>query len=208
VVRDLLFLHPGALFADRHVRHPLVADQVEVYDLYDVATLDLGRFLGVIVSGLSDQDFLWTQRARIRAFLEAGGVLVFSGHLYRLWIPGAGPFVPKVVRTFRDYELEVVRPHPVFEGVAAEDLTYRRGVAGFFARGHHPPPKGAQVVVAFRSGEPVVYVDRQSTAGTILVHSGNDLLGYAVAEGTAARLVPQLLAWMRTEGARNRAARR
>jgi hypothetical protein len=72
-------------------------------------------------------------------------------------------------------------------------------VAGFFSRGHHPPPVGAEVLLALADGEPIVYVDRQSTSGTILVHAGNDLWGLVGDETTAHKVVPQLFGWMREE---------
>ena len=38
------------------------------------------------------------------------------------------------------YRVAELAPHPIFDGVDPDDLTLRKGVAGFFARGHHPPP--------------------------------------------------------------------
>jgi hypothetical protein len=67
---------------------------------------------------------------------------------------------------------------PIFRGIGLDELTFRRGVAGFFARGHHPVPDGAQVLTRLAGGEPATYLDRVSTAGTILVQAGSDLLGY------------------------------
>lgn len=51
-------------------------------------------------------------------------------------------------------------------------------------------------------GEAAVYVDRVSTAGTILVHAGHTLMGYAASNAPVQRLVPQLLAWIGKEVAR------
>jgi hypothetical protein len=115
-------------------------------------------------------------------------------------------FEPKTVRSHHDYFLKQVAPSPIFEGIVIEDLVFRRGVAGFFARGHHQPPPGAEVILELPGGEPALYIDRVSTNGTILVHGGNDMLGFANDTTTASRLTPQLLAWMRSE-ARERMAR-
>lgn len=196
---DIAVLHPGTGFTDQQLQHPVVRDAVEAVDIYDLPAVDLRRYHGVIVSGSADQELLWRQREQIRAFLDDRKVLVFSGHLFRPWLPGAGIFVPKAIRSFRDYTVHIVRPHPIFEGVRAEDLTFRKGVAGFFARGHHPPPEGAEILLTLNDGEPIVYLDRRGTRGTILAHAGNDLLGYADRETTAGRIAPRLVRWVEEE---------
>ncbi|HEX4864069.1 MAG TPA: hypothetical protein VFV02_08355, partial [Acidimicrobiales bacterium] len=150
----------------------------------------------------ADQEFLWMERHVIRRFLDRGRVVVWSGQLSRPWLPACGLFVPKRIRSVRDFEVHLVAPHPVFEGVDGRDLTFRRGVAGFFARGHNPPPPGVQVLACLGEDEPVVYVDSTTTAGTILAHSGTDLVGFADDDSTASRVVPQLLAWIEQEGGR------
>ncbi len=182
--------------------HPAVRDQVACIDVYDLPAADLGRFDGLLVGGMVDQEFLYAQRDVVRAFCDAGKVVVFNGHLLRRWLPGGSPFAPTTIRSFGDYTVHLVGAHPLFDGVDARDLTLRRGVAGFYARGHHPPPDGAEVLATLDGGDPVTYVDRVSTRGTILVHAGVELLGYAGVDSTAARLAPQLLAWMRAEAAR------
>lgn len=179
-----------------------LGEAVEPLDIYELPALDIGRFRSLLIPGSVDQEWLYRHRGLIKTFLSEGRVVVFSGHLFRYWLPGAGLFVPKQIATFRDYAVRVVKPHPIFEGVLEEDITFRKGIAGFFARGHHPPPRGAEVLLALADGEPVTYLDRSSSGGTILLHSGNDLWGYAGDESTAGRIAPQLLAWIREEGAR------
>jgi hypothetical protein len=212
---DLALLDPGTTFLEQQFHHVLLRENVDRIDVYDLPTADLEPYLGLFVPNHVDQEFLLRERAHIRAFLDRGRVLVFNGHLFRDWLPGAQPFVPKGLDGTRlvprgihesdDYNVRVVTPHPIFAGVAEDDLTWRRGVRGFFARGHHPVPAGAEVLLALQSGEPIVYVDRVSTRGTILVHGGNDFLGLAGDSTSAARVAPQLIDWMRQE-ARARSA--
>jgi hypothetical protein len=176
--------------------HPSVRNLIELIDCYDLPRLDLERYRGLVVEGMIDQEFLYCHRGLIGAYLAHGGTIVFGGHLLRRWLPSVGLFVPKQVMSFRDYEVRIVSDHPIFDGVDAHDLTYRRGVAGFFARGHNPPSPEAVVLAELAGGEPVVYLDERTTAGRILVHSGYGLLGYSLGETTAARVAPQLLAWI------------
>jgi hypothetical protein len=179
---------------------PALREGMEVVDVYDLPSVDLQPYAAVMVGGMVDQEFLWRHRDVLASFLARERVVVFSGQLLRGWLPGCGTFVPARITSMRDYAVQFVEPDPVFAGVDAHDLTFRRGVAGFFARGHHPPPPGAKVLAALAGGQPTTWIDRATTAGTVFVHAGNDLLGYAEVDSTAARLAPQLLEWARTEG--------
>jgi hypothetical protein len=203
---EIALLHPSRCYTFGQVQASArLRMAIDPLDIYDLPGIDLGRYQGVIVSSGCDQEFLLEHADLIWRFLNEGRVLAFSGHLFRPWLPGAGMFTPKTIHSFRDYAVRIVRDHPVFAGVREEDLTFRRGVAGFFARGHHQPPRGAEVLarlVDAEVGEPIVYVDRVSTAGVILVHAGNDLIASTDRDSTAGRIAVQLVDWMLTETAR------
>ncbi len=199
---DIAFLHPARTYTLSQVRNTDLAETIDGIDIYDLPSVDLSPYRALIVSGSCDQEFLLRHADRIRAFLDQGKVLTFSGHLFRPWLPGAGMFQPKTIRSHHDYTVRIVAAHPIFEGVREEDLTFRKGVAGFFARGHHEPPPGAEILVRLvdaEHGEPVVYVDRVSTRGVILVHAGNDLLASVDRDSTAGRIAGQLLRWILAE---------
>lgn len=193
-----------------HLELDFVREVVEPLDMYALPSADLDPYIALIITGNVDQELLYRERGVIRSFLDGGKVVVFSGHLLHPWLPGAGTFVPKNIDSLGDYRVRVVTPHPIFKGVKEEDLTFRRGVAGFFARGHNPPAEGAEVLLELVGGEPIVYIDRHSTNGTILTHSGHDLLGFGMdglssedaPQTTARHIAPQLLDWIRQEGAR------
>lgn len=173
---------------DMDIRSPESTHRAHRLDCYDLAGAELSRYAGLVVPPSVDQEHLFRHRDLIRGYLDAGGVVVFGGHLHRDWLPGASTFVPLSPPSLGAYRVADVADHPVFAGVEPDDLTFRRGVAGFFARGHHPPPESAEILVRLAGGEPVTYVDRSSTAGTILVQTTCDLLGYGGgAGGTAGR---------------------
>lgn len=178
------------------------ADRLDIVDVYDLPGLNLDRYAGIVVEAMVDQEFLLRHRRVIASFLHDGGVVVWSGQLFRPWLPGCGLFAATEISSHRDYAIEVVAPHPVFAGVDPDDLTFRRGVAGFFARGHHPPPPAAEVLLTLAGGAPVVYVDRETTTGTVLAHAGSALLGWADRSSSAGRIGPQLLDWMTAERGR------
>lgn len=201
-MRPALLLDCRTSPAGRRQRWPAL-DDVEVVDVYELGEVDLDRFAALLVAGMVDQELLWRQREVVAAFLGSGGVVVFCGQLFRPWLPGCAPFVPAVISGFGDYAVHLAEPHPVFAGVDAADLTFRRGVAGFFARGHHPPPPGARILATLAGGQPITWVDHRTTPGTTFVHAGADLLGYGGDDSTAARVVPQLLDWACGQGRRS-----
>lgn len=179
---------------------PALREGADVVDVYELPSVDLDPYAAVLVGGMVDQEFLWRHRDVVESFLKRGRVVVFCGQLLRSWLPGCGTFVPANIGSMRDYAVHLVEPDPVFAGVDARDLTFRRGVAGFFARGHHPPPPRAKVLAALAGGQPTTWIDRATTPGTVFAHAGGDLLFYAQVDSTAARLAPQLLDWARAEG--------
>lgn len=193
-MRPALVLDPRTSPVDRRQRWPAL-DDVEVVDVYELGEVVLDRFAALLITGMVDQEFLLAQREVVAAFLGRGGVVVFCGQLFRPWLPGCGLFVPAAITGFGDYVVHLAEPHPVFAGVDPTDLTFRRGVAGFFARGHHPPPPGATILATLAGGQPITWVDHHTTPGTTFVHAGADLLGYGDDDSSAARLVPQLLDW-------------
>ncbi len=194
---DVGLVDSGSFFVEEQLKR--LGEAVEALDIYELPDLDLDHFSGLLIPGSADQEWLHLHRGLIEAFLDEGRVVVFCGHLFRPWLPGAGSFVPKRIDSFRDYTVNIVQSHPVFAGVKPEELTFRKGVAGFFARGHHPPPPEAEILLALVDGEPITYLDSSSSRGTILLHSGNDLWGYTGDETTAGRIMPQLLRWIRKE---------
>ncbi|MGH3788708.1 MAG: hypothetical protein ACRDRG_19650 [Pseudonocardiaceae bacterium] len=171
------------------------ADRVDRLDCYALGSTDVTRYQALIITPSVDQEYLATKRHIIRSYLDGGGVAVFGGHLYREWLPGASAFVPLANRSLAAYRVTEVADHPLFRGKGPDELTFRRGVAGFFARGHHPLPAGAEVLTRLSGGEPSTYLDRVSTAGTIVVQATTDLLGWC---GEA------LLDWVIAESAQRR----
>ena len=197
-------LHPSRSYTFSQIQDSSLRDALDAKDIYDLPSIDLGAYQALAITSVCDQEYLLKHADQIRAFLDLGRVLVFSGHLFRPWLPGAGLFEPKTIHSHLDYTVRLIGEHPIFEGVDENDLTFRKGVAGFFARGHHKPPTGAEILarlVDAEGGEPIVYVDRVSTRGVILVHAGNDLLASVDRDSTAGRIAPQLIRWILAEAA-------
>jgi hypothetical protein len=196
---DILRLNAGTSFGAQNMSESTIQKDFTVVDIYELPELDLNPYICMVINGLIDQEFLTKHKDKIHDFLNERKIVVFSGNLFRPWLPGGSNFVPKEVRSHLDYTVSLHQPHPIFDGVTSYDMTFNKGVSGFFARGHHPLPEGAEVLLTLPGGEPITYIDRHSTKGTLLVHSGNDLFGNGSTEKTSGRIAPQLLKWVREE---------
>ena len=178
--------------------HPRTGSRVQGLDIYALDTVELQAYAGVLISTYADQRFLAAVRPKLERFLQSGGTVVFCGHVAYPFLPELAPFVPLTGRSVEDYRVWRVREHPVFAGVQTEDLTFRKGVAGFYGRGYNPPPPHALVLhrLGTVEGAPVDCVYGRPDGGRVLVHAGNDLWGYVADTTSASRLAPQLLDWI------------
>ncbi|WP_036130604.1 hypothetical protein [Lysinibacillus sphaericus] len=195
----MLKLDPGNAFGVNGRMQKDTGSEARIVEQYDFAQKDLNEIDVLIIPNFIDQEFLFTQREKITSFLAQKKIVVYCGHLFREWLPGCGPFMPQLIRNFKDYEVFPTAQSTIFEGVTTADMTFKKGVAGFFARGYHHAPANAEILLTFANNKPVTYVDRSSTNGTILVHAGRDLLGYADENKTTDRIRPQFLAWLESE---------
>lgn len=165
-------------------------------DHYSLHETDLAPFAAILLPAHLDQRYLGAIAPVVTAFLDRGGRLVFNGHVAWPMLPELQPFVPLASRQLADLAIHRLTEHPVFEGVAEDDLTFRRGVAGFYARGHNPPPDGAVALMGVGPERvPCDWVLQRPAGGEILCHAGNDLWMYIDDTRSTGRIVPQLIAW-------------
>ena len=198
-MKDFLVVHPRNIFSAK----PDQPDY-EMVDMYRLHTIDLSAYKCMIILGFVDQDYLLEQKHVIADFLQDRKIVSFFGDLVTDWLPGQEMFIPKEIKWHGDYDVQIAKPHPIFEGVTEEDMTINRGVKGFFARGHHPAPENAEVLLTLPGGATITYIDRESTNGTIFVHSGGSLFNTGgrmqpVVDKTTDRIPAQIEAWAREE---------
>jgi hypothetical protein len=183
---------PGVPYADRLppgvAVEPVAEDRLADRAPEAAATL--------IVPMHADQRLFARQGAWLARFFAGGGTLVFNGLLAHPFRPELGRFRPIEAPRLADLAVAVAADHPLFAGVRAEDLTFRRGVAGFYGRGANPPPPGARVLATLGAGKvPVDWLWHPPEGGRLLMHAGNDLWMQAGDATSAARLLPNLLGW-------------
>lgn len=182
--------------AARLARLPGMADRIAGLDQYDLAAPSLERARALVLGMHCDQRHLAARAGMIAEFLARGGRVVASGHHAYPFLPGIGDFQSMPQPTLADLMVHRLADHPVWAGVEAKDLTFRRGVAGFYGRGWHEPPGDALVINGIGPDRrPLDFLYRVG-AGAVLFHGGNDLTGYGGAGDTSGRILPQLLDWM------------
>lgn len=198
-LRDILYLDPGHAFGIQNRTNSFIQENFTQIDQYMFDKVDLEPFKCIFFHDFIDQEYLYIHKEKIASFLEEGKVVIFCGHLFKKWLPGCSLFTPKTINSFTDYTISKVIEHPIFEGVDTEDMTFNKGVAGFFARGTHSPvPSHAEVLLTL-PGMPTTYIDRNTTKGTMLVHAGRDLFSHRMQNKSTDRISTQLLQWVHDE---------
>ena len=170
-------------------------------DMYDLPHTDLSAFVGLIITNYVDEDFMISHRSRLENYLEAGGVVFSLAEMSKSYLPNA-PIWHRSPTAIKDREIILTEPvYPMFEGIDPYDLNYRQGVKGFFTRGYFKDvPQEATVIVKDELDAPIIYVDRQSTNGVLIVGAGTDLYQvYRDETSSANRLATQIVETIRGE---------
>lgn len=169
------------------------AAQVAVHDVYSLPDINLKNFSVLFVSMHSDQRYLATRAAQIEDYLVGGGVVVASGHYAYPYLPRMTGF--HVIDNYKIEDIEILRlvEHPIWQGIHARDLTFRRGVAGFYGRVWHDAPQDAFVIHALgQPNRPLDFIYPVGD-GRVLFHGGNDLWTFG---GEDKQLVPRIMQWV------------
>lgn len=175
----------------------MTVDIAGQYDLDSLGERDLQRYSALLLTIHLDQIHFQRRADRIACYLEAGGTVVFSSPLVRPFLPELREFVPLPQRTLETLRVHRLADHPAFRAVPVERLSLRRGVAGFWGRGHNPPPPGATLIHGLGPDRaPVDWEWRRPAGGTLLCHAGNDIWGFLEDQPDADALPLGVLGWL------------
>ncbi|WP_375552393.1 hypothetical protein [Rhodophyticola porphyridii] len=152
---------------------------------------------GLLLGQHLDEYHLGTLRPGLDAFLARGGAVATMGPIAVPYMSILRPHRPEGSGRRDDWILEIAGDHPIVDGVSAGDITFRKGVVGFWARGSIAPPDDARIVTRFAAtGAPADWVWHGPQGAKLFVHPGNDVWGYAQEPNSSARIFAQLLDWM------------
>lgn len=168
--------------------------------MYALASTDLSAFSCLIIPTTADQRELLRCKSQLQSYLHNGGKLVFNGHVAYCFLDELRPYQVSPEKGLAGLQVRPLHNHPIFAGVKGEDLTFRKGVAGFYGRGYNPPPVGAQVLCELGTEIhlPIDWLYTYPSGGQLLVHAGNDLLSFANTPSTQ-HLRSALFDWMTTD---------
>jgi hypothetical protein len=167
--------------------------EVLLRDIYSLPEIDLDDFSVLFVSMHSDQRFLASRARQIEEYLAGGGVVVANGHYAYPYLPRMAGF--HTIDNYRLSDITVLRvaEHPIWHGIDPHDLTFRRGVSGFYGRVWHDAPADAKIIHAL--GKPNLPLDfiYPVGRGRVLFHGGNDLWSFG---GDDKQLAPRIMQWV------------
>lgn len=174
--------------------------RTHILPLYSLEQVCLDDYSSILIPAHVDQRYLLTQQQRLEAFVDGGGTIVMNGHVAYPFLRWLTPFEPVAYRGIDSLRIYPQTSHPVFEGVDYQDMMFRRGVAGFYARGANPVHPDAVVINTLGQDRlPVDWMLTLPQGGRLFVHSGNDIWMFHGSDDSTARIVPQLFAWLNRE---------
>ena len=200
----------GAVYSGISYQHGVLnseeyRERVEILPVCDLPETDLTAYDVLIFPRGTDQEITYGIRHKIRGFLDSGRVVVSFGEVTKEWLPSCNwdGVVPE-----DDGPLEIKKKHPVLERLEAQDLHWHKGATGWCCHGHFIASPDAEVLVTNELGDPVMYIDRQSTRGVILAASQLDAICHAYhgIEG-AKTLLNNTLNWAMNESRKLKEAR-
>jgi hypothetical protein len=182
---------PPAAYAD--------IPRVTPVEMYALADTTFERAAAILIGFTADQYELQRLSTRLEDYLARGGAVFACGHVAHPWLSLLRPFEPLSPMSVEAMRVRVDASHPLYTNVDANDLTFRRGVAGFYGRGANPPPPSARVVATLGGGSVPLDWEILVGAGRLYVHAGLDPWNYTLTtDGSARRLAPQVLDWVDT----------
>ncbi len=151
---------------------------------------------GVLLTIHLDQMRAMEWRDGLDEMLARDGRILINGHVERPFVAGVGTFVPGG-RGRADLRLSALGDHPVFDGVDRLAFETRRGVAGFYGRGHNTMPPDAQALTGVGpDAAPLDWIWRRAGGGAVLSHAGNDLWTSCDENDVIDRLAANIVRWL------------
>lgn len=189
------FTMGGALFS-RHIEAGTVCPVREMA----LTEAHFATATGLITSTHLDQIGFQHFAGAVKALLDRGGRWILNGHILRPILPELSVFQPIAAPKRADFEQSRLYDHPVFAGLDQKALETNRGVAGFYGRGHNPPPEGARIINALGAARtPVDWVWARPQGGEVLCHAGNEFWACGDDADLKQELADRAVAWVNGE---------
>ena len=164
VYSGLSYQH-GVFFGDKY------REKLTIIPVCSFPETDLAPYDALIFPRGTDLEIVYPARQKIADFLHLGRIVISFGEVTSEWLPGCRW---DGVKPEDDGPLEIRSYHPIFTRLKAEDLHWHKGATGWCCHGHFIAPAEAEILATNLLGDPVMYIDRNSTNGIILAASQLD----------------------------------
>jgi len=197
---SILFVHSHYGPIPRPMVGPAGRGRIEIVRDTELTDARIISAKGIITTTHLDQIGFAGHRQALAVFFADGGRLFFNGHIMKPFVDGLQTYRPLLSRKLADLQLVRLRPHPVFGDIDPADMAVRKGVAGFYGRGHNPLPKGARALTGLGPlKQPIDWEWALPGGGMMFCHAGNDLWSMAPEDSDGAgAFATRIVAW--TEG--------
>ncbi|PWB92897.1 hypothetical protein [Methylosinus sporium] len=193
---EILLVLSGDGPAPKSFDAPLASSALACVRQTELADARLSAARGVVTTMHLDQIEFARRAEALETFFDRGGRMAFMGHLARPFLPELSPFVPLGAGRRDDFALVALGDHFVFDGLDRARLETRRGVAGFYGRGHAPIPSGGRALTGVGpQAAPINWIWERPAGGAILMHAGNDLWTVCDEPSVNAALAERIVAW-------------
>ncbi|MBI1285489.1 MAG: hypothetical protein GC183_14330 [Thiobacillus sp.] len=173
---------------------PAIVERAMVADQYSLNQSLLDRHSAVVLTMHNDQRHLAAHQSMLENYVRDGGTLVVQGQIAMPFLSFLKPYIPLCRPRMDQLIVRRRQAHPVFDGFNPESLNIRKGVRGFYGRGHNPPPPDADVLQTIADDIPLDWFLTWGK-GRVLMHSGNDIWGTYADATENRRFALQLINW-------------
>ncbi len=173
-------------------------DRFEAIPVCNLPKEDITSYDILIFPRGTDQEMAYAARKKIREFLDSSRIVISFGEVTKEWLPSChwDGVVPE-----DDGNLSIIaKEHPIFKDLEDCDLHWHKGATGWCCHGHFTAPHGSEVLVKNEINDPMAYIDRRSTNGTILVTGQLDAFCHIYARVRGAEIfLDNVLNWAEDE---------
>jgi hypothetical protein len=170
-LKKLLALYGGSSQHHRTLFEPKYKKYFsEIVYLLDLPKVDLKKFDGILIPSRINKKVLRKSMNNILQFLNDGKLVISFGENPSSWLPGVNwEFRPTNFWWWLDPEAKSgiisTRPeHELFEYITLENATWHY-------HGIFHPPDGSDTLIGTEDGKTILYFDKISTIGTMVITS-------------------------------------
>lgn len=154
------------------------------YDIAEVSSHfqpDLAGYDILVAPNGTDHIALFRMKDDIRAFLEKGKTLLCFDGWFTDWVPGNRWIMDNTKKTIETRYKIKEDPYGFGNQFSVEDLTFSNGISGWWACGYIEAAEKATILLEDTWGRPLVVIDENSTAGTMVLSASGPLADFSYA---------------------------